>query len=119
MNQSRARHRVILPTRLFHQLPFDPTSVLHIVGHTPAPNPSGDGANASPVLQVVGGSGGDGVFGGDGGGVVARAGNGGHGSVFGGSGGGVVVYRECQSAACGWGIIFCLSELGDVSTRGL
>ena len=70
----------------------DPTSVLHIVGHAPAPNPFGEGANAGPVLQVVGGNGGDGVFGGDGGGVVARAGNGGHGSVFGGSGGGVAVY---------------------------
>src|SRR6266705_2604187 len=69
-----------------------PTSVLHIVGTQPPPN-AGFGTFATPILQIIGGTGGEsttpGVMGngGKGADVLIQAGNGGNGNGFGSRGG--------------------------------
>jgi hypothetical protein len=74
-----------------------PTSVLHVVGSQPPPVSSGNGTNATPVLQVIGGKGGDtsdpASNGGTGASVITQAGNGGNNSGHGvaGTGGNVIV----------------------------
>ncbi len=82
-----------------------PAAILDVEGPTPPIVQSGNGTNATPVLQVVGGNGGTtnnfGGVGGNGASVTITAGSGGHGPPFGdgGQGGNVTITPGAAGAA--------------------
>jgi hypothetical protein len=86
-----------------------PAARLHIVGSQPPAVSSDNGTNATPVLQVIGGKGGDtteGTFfsiGGLGGSVITQAGNGGSSPTAGGNGGNVIAQAGDGGSGGGFG----------------